>query len=64
MKSICRLRYIFTLVASAVVVGCAEESLTDIGHYAAPAGEYWLFELESGNRETNLKIDAAGNIVP
>lgn len=37
--------------------------IDDIDHYLTPATEYYLFELESGNREVNLKIDIAGNIL-
>lgn len=37
--------------------------IDDAEHRLTPAGEYYLVELESGNRETTLKIDAGGNIL-
>lgn len=53
----------------AVVLNALEASeysswqIDDIDHYLMPAGEYYLFELESGNREVELKIDIVGNIL-
>jgi len=37
--------------------------IDDIDHFNTPTGEYYRFELESGNQEIYLKIDPAGNIV-
>lgn len=37
--------------------------IDDIDHYLTPTVEYYIFELESGSREVNLKIDTAGNIL-
>ena len=38
--------------------------IDDVDHYLTPTGEYYLIELESGNREMNLKIDTGGNLIP
>ncbi len=37
--------------------------IDDIDHYITPTAEYYLFELESGNHEIKLKIDANGNLL-
>ena len=37
--------------------------IDDIDHYLTPEAEFYLFELESGNREVHLKIDLDGNIL-
>lgn len=36
--------------------------IDDIEKYETPEGEYYLFELEQGEREVNVKIDLSGNI--
>jgi Protein of unknown function (DUF2874). len=41
----------------------ASWKIDDIDHYDTPTGEYYQFELESGNQEIYLKIDLNGNIV-
>jgi len=38
--------------------------IDDIDHYAAPTGEYYRLELESGDREMHLKIAADGSTLP
>lgn len=38
--------------------------IDDIDHFLTETGEYYLFELESGRREVNLKIDTGGNSAP
>ncbi len=40
----------------------ADWRIDDIDRYLTPTSEYYRFELESGNRETMLKIDADGNM--
>ncbi len=37
--------------------------LDDASHFATPTGEYYLMEVESGSRETNIRIDVNGNIL-
>ena len=37
--------------------------IDDIDHFETPSGHYYLFELESGNREINLKIGTDGQIL-
>lgn len=36
--------------------------IDDIEKYETPTGEYYIFELEQGEREVNVKIDLNGNI--
>lgn len=38
--------------------------IDDIDHYKTTTNEFYLLELESGNREVHLKIDPEGNILP
>ena len=38
--------------------------IDDIDLYDTPAVDYYLFELESGSREVDLKISVDGNIIP
>lgn len=37
--------------------------IDDIDHYITTTGEYYIFELESGSQEIDLKIDSEGNIL-
>ncbi len=37
--------------------------IDDVDHRDSPTGEYYLVELESGEREVVVKIDASGNIL-
>lgn len=37
--------------------------IDDVDHRDSPTGEYYLIELESGEREVVVKIDASGNIL-
>ncbi len=37
--------------------------IDNIDHYVTPTNEYYLLELESGNREIHLKIDINGNLL-
>ena len=35
----------------------------DVSRFETPGTEYYLFEVESGNREVNIRIDVNGNIL-
>lgn len=41
----------------------ASYRIDDVDFIQTPAGEWYLIELESGNREVKLRIDAAGTIL-
>lgn len=38
--------------------------LDDVDYFETPKGDYYLLELEKGNKEVKIKMDVAGNIIP